>query len=254
MLDVIFYPVSAVLWLWHSIFAAVLGESSGAAWALAIVCLVITLRGVLTLTFERHELRGDTVGRLRRRLPMIGRMLMFTGLFQVLEAFRAGTAASIFSAAQVRSYQHATLMGAPLSVSLFHARGDFAAVARVMIPLLFVFAVVGHLAARFSLTDRHETTSDPSRWDRAKRALALWVFPLVTFSTGGLLPLAILLCFFTQNTWTLLQHLGSRKSAAQVVMEESREVAGGRHRHDGETGWRGRDFVRQHDARPDGQD
>ena len=35
MLDVLYYPVSAVMWLWHTLFALLLGPSSGVAWALS---------------------------------------------------------------------------------------------------------------------------------------------------------------------------------------------------------------------------
>lgn len=36
MLDVVYYPVSAVLWFWHRVFGSVLGEN-GFAWALAVI-------------------------------------------------------------------------------------------------------------------------------------------------------------------------------------------------------------------------
>ena len=51
MLDVLYYPVSAVMWLWHKIFASVLGPSSGLAWALSVVFLVLTLRALMIKPF-----------------------------------------------------------------------------------------------------------------------------------------------------------------------------------------------------------
>ncbi|QSE92127.1 membrane protein insertase YidC [Rhodococcus pseudokoreensis] len=47
MLDFIYYPVSAILWFWHTVFGAVLGPDNGVAWALAVVFLVFTLRILL---------------------------------------------------------------------------------------------------------------------------------------------------------------------------------------------------------------
>ncbi|WP_084385494.1 membrane protein insertase YidC [Rhodococcus sp. WMMA185] len=47
MLDVIYYPVSAILWFWHKVFGSVLGPDNGFAWALAVVFLVFTLRILL---------------------------------------------------------------------------------------------------------------------------------------------------------------------------------------------------------------
>ena len=51
MLDVLYYPVSAVMWLWHTLFALVLGPSSGVAWALSVIFLVLTLRALLIKPF-----------------------------------------------------------------------------------------------------------------------------------------------------------------------------------------------------------
>jgi YidC/Oxa1 family membrane protein insertase len=51
VLDVVYYPVSAVMWLWHTLFALVLGPSSGAAWALSVVFLVLTLRALMIKPF-----------------------------------------------------------------------------------------------------------------------------------------------------------------------------------------------------------
>ncbi len=47
MLDVVYYPISAVLWAWHRVFGAVLGADNGVAWALSVVFLVFTVRALL---------------------------------------------------------------------------------------------------------------------------------------------------------------------------------------------------------------
>ncbi|GAA1379724.1 membrane protein insertase YidC [Pseudonocardia kongjuensis] len=47
MLDVLYYPVSLVMRLWHDLFAALLGPTSGVAWALSVVFLVLTVRALL---------------------------------------------------------------------------------------------------------------------------------------------------------------------------------------------------------------
>jgi YidC/Oxa1 family membrane protein insertase len=51
VLDVLYYPVSAVMWVWHTLFAMVLGPSSGIAWALSVVFLVLTLRAIMIKPF-----------------------------------------------------------------------------------------------------------------------------------------------------------------------------------------------------------
>ncbi|MFC4603825.1 membrane protein insertase YidC [Rhodococcus kronopolitis] len=54
MLDVIYYPVSGILWVWHKLFGAVLGADNGFAWALSVVFLVFTLRAILYKPFVKQ--------------------------------------------------------------------------------------------------------------------------------------------------------------------------------------------------------
>ncbi|MEV5832898.1 membrane protein insertase YidC [Nocardia sp. NPDC052112] len=126
MLDFIYYPVSALLWLWHTAFAAVLGPASAVAWVLAVVFLVITLRAALLLPFLKQARTQAAMQRLQPRvksiqqkykddpvrrnteiqqlykdngvnlfaslIPMIAQVLVFVGLFHVLRSFdRTGT-------------------------------------------------------------------------------------------------------------------------------------------------------------------
>lgn len=51
MLDPIYYAVSAVMWVWHQLFALLLGPASGVGWALSVVFLVLTLRAVMIKPF-----------------------------------------------------------------------------------------------------------------------------------------------------------------------------------------------------------
>ncbi|WP_431968659.1 membrane protein insertase YidC [Nocardia sp. bgisy134] len=126
MLDVLYYPVSAVLWLWHTAFAALLGSTSGLAWVLAVVFLVVTLRAAMYPLFLKQVRTQAVVRRLRPEiealrkrypddkqrqaveiqklhrengvgvlagcLPMLGQGLVFLALFHVLRSFdRTGT-------------------------------------------------------------------------------------------------------------------------------------------------------------------
>jgi YidC/Oxa1 family membrane protein insertase len=51
VLDPVYYAVSAVMWCWHQLFGLLLGPSSGVAWALSVVFLVLTLRALLIRPF-----------------------------------------------------------------------------------------------------------------------------------------------------------------------------------------------------------
>lgn len=121
MLDFVYYPLSAVLWLWHTGFAAVFGAASGVAWALAIVFLVLTLRGALYRPFVAQVRFQRTMAVLRPKmkdlqtryaddrerlsaemrtlqqqhkfsvlsgcLPVVAQLVVFLGLLHVLSSF-----------------------------------------------------------------------------------------------------------------------------------------------------------------------
>ncbi|MBB5915020.1 YidC/Oxa1 family membrane protein insertase [Nocardia transvalensis] len=121
MLDFVYYPVSGVLWLWHTGFAAVLGAGGSLAWVAAIVLLVVTVRALLVRPFlaqvkfsrtmailqpevrklqakyadDREKLVAETrrlqeqhnFSLLRGCLPMAGQLLLFLGLYHVLRSF-----------------------------------------------------------------------------------------------------------------------------------------------------------------------
>jgi YidC/Oxa1 family membrane protein insertase len=53
-LDFIYWPVSAIMWVWYKAFAFVLGPSNFFAWALAVMFLVFTLRAILYKPFVRQ--------------------------------------------------------------------------------------------------------------------------------------------------------------------------------------------------------
>ncbi|AYF78183.1 membrane protein insertase YidC [Nocardia yunnanensis] len=251
MLDFIYYPVSAVLWLWHTLFASILGATAGLAWVLAIVLLVMTLRALLfrpfmaQLKFSRalaemqpkvqeikrkhagdrekqalaiQELQKESgVNVLTGFLPLIGQSLVFVGLYHVLRSFQPGHSRNyVFDAAQVQSFLDAKLFGAPLSATLTHAGSSFLTVAAVAIPLMIVAAVATHFTARAAIARQTAPSDGPAASQaRLMNVLSQWVFPAAALLFGPFMPVAILLYFVTQNAWTFAQqHLVARASLA----------------------------------------
>jgi YidC/Oxa1 family membrane protein insertase len=120
-LDVVYYPVSWIMWAWYKLFAALLGPSNFFAWALAVMFLVFTLRALLYKPFVRQirttrqmqELQPQIkalqkkYGKDRQRmalemqklqrehgfnpilgcLPMLAQLPVFLGLYHVLRSF-----------------------------------------------------------------------------------------------------------------------------------------------------------------------
>ncbi|MDT5155168.1 MAG: YidC/Oxa1 family rane protein insertase [Mycobacterium sp.] len=120
-LDVIYYPVSAIMWLWYKVFGFVFGPDNFFAWALTVMFLVFTLRAILYKPFVRQirttrqmqELQPQIkalqkkYGKDRQRmalemqklqkdhgfnpilgcLPMLAQIPVFLGLYHVLMSF-----------------------------------------------------------------------------------------------------------------------------------------------------------------------
>jgi YidC/Oxa1 family membrane protein insertase len=120
-LDVIYYPVSAIMWVWYKLFAFLLGPSNFFAWVLSVMFLVFTLRAILYKPFVRQirttrqmqELQPQIkalqkkYGKDRQRmalemqklqrehgfnpilgcLPMLAQIPVFLGLYHVLMSF-----------------------------------------------------------------------------------------------------------------------------------------------------------------------
>ena len=51
---IIYYPVSAIMWVWYKAFAFLLGPTNFFAWALSVMFLVFTLRAILYKPFVRQ--------------------------------------------------------------------------------------------------------------------------------------------------------------------------------------------------------
>jgi YidC/Oxa1 family membrane protein insertase len=120
-LDIIYYPVSAIMWAWYKLFGLLLGPSNFFAWALSVMFLVFTLRAILYKPFVRQirttrqmqELQPQIkalqkkYGKDRQRmalemqklqrehgfnpilgcLPMLAQVPVFIGLYHVLMSF-----------------------------------------------------------------------------------------------------------------------------------------------------------------------
>jgi YidC/Oxa1 family membrane protein insertase len=124
-LDIVYYPVSAIMWVWYKAFAVVLGPTNFFAWSLSVMFLVFTLRALLYHPFVRQirttrqmqELQPQIkalqkkYGKDRQRmalemqklqrehgfnpilgcLPMLAQLPVFLGLYHVLRSFNRTT-------------------------------------------------------------------------------------------------------------------------------------------------------------------
>ena len=191
MLNFIYYPVSFILWCWHWVFGHIFGESSGFAWALAVVFLVFTLRAILFKPFvgqvrsmrkmqefapelqkikkkyandkqrqaqEMQKLQSEHgVNPLGGCLPMLVQIPVFIGLFHVLRSFKPGWGEVYFFDAQgVESFVNAKLFGVNLSTFITMPGDQLAQFATERTSVLYVavpLMIVASIATHF--TARH---------------------------------------------------------------------------------------------------
>ncbi|MFC5065052.1 membrane protein insertase YidC [Actinomycetospora atypica] len=250
MLNVIYYPVSAILWFWHKVFGYVLGADNGFAWALSVIFLVFTLRALLFKPFvsqvrsmrkmqefqpqikklqekykndrtklaeEMQKLQKEHgVNPLGGCLPVLVQLPVFIGLFHVLRGFRTDYAYNyVFSYNDILSFDNATLFGAKLSDAIsgnLQAVGSFSLnfgdfnphVIPVALPLMIIASVATHFTARVSAA--HQSPASAANPQAAiMQKLTMWLFPLGVLVFGAFFPIAILLYWLSNNSWTLTQ-------------------------------------------------
>jgi YidC/Oxa1 family membrane protein insertase len=71
VLDPVYFAVSGVMWCWHQLFGFLLGPASGAAWALSVVFLVLTLRALLIRPFLAQVRSGRAMRVLAPQLAQL---------------------------------------------------------------------------------------------------------------------------------------------------------------------------------------
>jgi YidC/Oxa1 family membrane protein insertase len=176
-------------------------------------------------------------------LPMLVQIPVFLGLYHVLRSFNRTTGGFgqphlsvaenratgnyVFSPADVGHFLDANLFGAPLGASMtqgcqlhglvlrcgsrigrtgLDAFTDFSrpAVIAVGLPVMILAGIATYMNSRASIARQSpEAAANPQTAMMNK--LALYVFPLGVVVGGPLLPLAIILYWFSNNIWTFGQ-------------------------------------------------
>ncbi|HEY7595404.1 MAG TPA: membrane protein insertase YidC [Actinophytocola sp.] len=245
MFDFLLYPVSAILWFWHTVFAGPLGPASGLAWALAVVFLVFTVRALLLrpalgqlraarrareLAPQLAKLREKYAGDRQRLtqemrklyaehgasplggcLPALLQIPVFLSLYWVLRDFTPGAASNhVFDRAGVESFRDADVFGAKLGNWISQPAAELARFGTDHAHMLAVgvpLMLVAGLAT--FLTMRASLRRNPpasAQFAGLTRVLA-YLAPVGVLVSGAFfpVPLAVLLYFLATNVWTFGQ-------------------------------------------------
>lgn len=263
MFDIFLYPVSAILWFWHTVFGAVLSPDSGVAWVLAIVFLVFTLRALLLkpalsalragrraqeLAPQLKKLKdkyGDDRQRLGREiqklhadngtsvlggcLPALLQIPVFLSLYWVLRDFTPSARSNqVFDRAGVESFLNADLFGAKLGNWLSQPAAvlaEFGTDKAHMVAVGVPLMLVAGLATFLSIRAGLNRQSAANPQMAAVSKAMMYLAPVGMLVSGWFfpVPIGVLLYFLANNVWTF----GQQHALTRVVdrEDEAREAA-----------------------------
>src|SRR4051812_23070692 len=235
----LYFVTSAILFGFHVVFGAVLGENSGAAWALSIIGLTMVIRAALIPLFVKQikssrnmqllqpkikELR-EKYGHDRERfaqeqmklfketgtnplascMPLILQMPIFIALFRVIDNAAKGTAKGVLTQAQVNSLANAKIFGVPIAASFTNPiTPDVTSVRILAAFLVLAMTATTFLTQRQLMTKNMPPDALTGQYAQQQKML-LYVLPLV-FAFGGIaFPIGVLIYWTTLNLWTMSQ-------------------------------------------------
>jgi YidC/Oxa1 family membrane protein insertase len=261
LFDIFLYPVSAVLWFWHTIFGAVLTPDSGLAWVLAILFLVFTMR-VLLIKPALSQLRAGRktqrlapeMKKIRERyrddrqrmateiqklhtdagttplagcLPALLQIPVFLSLYWVLRDFKPGAQANhAFNRDGVVSFLNADLFGAKLGNWINQPLADLAAFGTDRAHMIAVgvpLMLIAGLATFLSMRMGMRRHDNPNPQLAGISKVMMYLAPAGMLLSGFFfpVPIGVLLYFLANNAWTFGQQ---HFLTARVDREEAEAV------------------------------
>jgi YidC/Oxa1 family membrane protein insertase len=263
--------VSWILIQFHTVFGAILGETSGWAWALSIVGLVVVIRIALIPLFVRQiksqrnlqilqpkikEIQQKYAGDRERQsaemmalykdtgtnplascLPILAQAPIFFALFRVLNyGVAAGEAYGVMTQEQAQQAKEATIFGVPLWAKFTSAATTPNPTATTVLTIiLIVLMTVTTFTTQRQLIVKNTTRDNPMA---QQQKILLYVFPFFFAVTGINFPVGVLIYWLTTNLWSMGQQFYVIRNNPQpgtpaYTAWEEREAAKRRRKNDG---------------------
>jgi len=235
----LYWITSIILSAFHSLFGAVLGDTSGAGWVLSIVGLPIVIRAALIPLFVKQikssrnmQLLQPRVAELRKKyghdrerlaqetmalykdtgtnpfascLPIVLQMPIFLGLFRLIDHAANGkkTGVGVLTPHQVDSLASAKIFGVKIADQFNHANGNLH-VQILAAVLVLTMTATTFLTQRQLMSKNMPADAMTGQYAQQQKML-LYVLPLV-FAVGGIaFPIGVLFYWVTSNLWTMGQ-------------------------------------------------
>ena len=231
------YAVSWILVQFHKVTGAIFGDSSGWAWAFAIVGLVIVIRILLIPLFVRQiksqrnmqllqpkikEIQAKYAGDRERQsqemmalyketgtnplsscLPILAQAPIFFALFQVLQGIAMGVARGTMTPELVDQAQNATIFGVPIYAYFMGAdETPNPTATRVLTAILIVLMTITTFITQRQLIVKNSAKDNPMV---QQQKILLYVFPVIFMVTGINFPVGVLIYWLTTNLWSMGQ-------------------------------------------------
>lgn len=245
MFDIFLYPVSAILWFWHTVFGALLSPDSGVAWVLAIVFLVFTIRTLLVRpalgqlrAARRNQKLAPALKKIREKhgkdrqrmaqeiqklhadngtspfagcLPALLQIPVFLSLYWVLRDFTPGaTSNQVFDRAGVESFLNADLFGAKLGNWVSQPVADLVAFGTSRPQMLAVGVPLMLIAGAATFLSMRMSLIRQNEMNPQMAGISkamMYLAPVGMLASGLFfpVPIGVLLYFLANNVWTFGQ-------------------------------------------------
>ena len=239
----LYWVVSGILVLFHSVFSPLFGPDSGWNWALSIVMLTVVIRIALIPLFvkqikssrqmqllqpkvrelqkkyghDREKLGQETMKLYRENnanplascMPLLLQAPIFFALFRVLD----GAARNIprghwleVNPELLTSLNEATIFGARLSDTFLKVGFENGITSVHIVTLVLILAMTATLfITQLQLMRKNMPPEALTGPFAQQQKIMLYLFPLI-FAIGGInFPVGVLIYWFTSNLWTMGQ-------------------------------------------------
>jgi YidC/Oxa1 family membrane protein insertase len=238
----LYWVVSGILVLFHSLWSPVLGADSGWTWALSIVSLTIVIRVALIPLFvkqikssrsmqllqpkvrelqkkyghDREKLGQETMKLYKENnanplascLPLLLQSPIFIALFRVLDGAASGRARGHWLKVHpdlLVSLHDATIFNARISDTF--TKAGFSGITSVhIVTIVLILAMTATLfITQLQLMRKNMPPEALTGPFAQQQKMMLYLFPLI-FAVGGInFPVGVLIYWFTSNLWTMGQ-------------------------------------------------
>ncbi|MFE5208874.1 membrane protein insertase YidC [Streptomyces sp. NPDC056600] len=239
-------PVSWIIVQFHTVYGALFGESSGWAWGLSIVSLVVLIRICLIPLFvkqikatramqtlqpemkkiqERYkndkQRQSEEMMKLYKEsgtnplsscLPILAQSPFFFALYHVLNAIAQGEPIGVLNQSLVDSARQAHIFGAPLAAKFTSPESVLGPLqasvtdVRVVTVVMIVLMSLSQFFTQRQLMTKNVDTSVKTPFMQQQKML-MYVFPVIFAVFGINFPVGVLVYWLTTNVWTMGQQM-----------------------------------------------